>query len=215
MARRRHQRYPAYDHATLTGVTEPVTGFIANVSQQGVRFLTQTALGIGQGVKLRIAGRVLSGNVVYSNVAGHYFCTGIASAATGSGASTSELLRSILVEPSSVEAVAEPETSIPVRRTVSRHHLRYPASGTLRLLWRADDGGERMSDATITNASRKGVRLRLDERIPVRSHVFLDDEVHGLRGVASVHYCRFANGSYDVGLEFSETSDWAEPGTKL
>jgi hypothetical protein len=177
MGRRRHERYAAYVSVTLADLTErepPVTGFIANVSQQGVRVMTPIALDIGQPVKLHTDNRTWVGDVVYSNAEGDSFCTGV----------------QLRVEPL-------------VRRTVSRHHLRYPASGTLRVLWRTNDGDERISNAKMIDASEKGIRLRLDEMIPVRSHVSLSDEGHGVDGTASVRYCRFVNGDYDAGLEFA------------
>jgi hypothetical protein len=216
MGRRSHVRYPAYDHVTVTGLAEqepPIAGFLVSVSQQGVRLMLQLPLSIGKVVKLRISDTVLFGRVVYSDVEGNYFCTGIAVKGAVSGAGLSELLRSMLIELPPAGPAAAREKSAPVRRTVSRHHLRFPASGTFSIVWRANDGGERTSHAKIANASRKGVRLRIGEMIPIQSSVSFNDAAHGVHGTASVRYCRFVNGSYDVGLEFSAVGG-PQPGAK-
>ncbi len=100
---RRHcKRYPAYFDVTLTGLAgrePPVTGFITNVSQQGVRVMTPIALPIGQVVKLQIADSVLFGEIVSSSAEGDYFRTGVRVRRPESGASVAGLLREILVEP--------------------------------------------------------------------------------------------------------------------
>jgi hypothetical protein len=94
--------------------------------------------------------------------------------------------------------------SIIARKTESRRHVRNPANGMIRLLWEDSNGRERVTNATIVNVSANGVKLRLDEKIPVRSYIACNDPVLGIAGRASVRYCIFSKGKYDVGLEFAD-----------
>lgn len=217
-AGRHHQRYPAYFNVTLTDLAEPeppVTGFIANVSQQGVSLITPIALNTGHAVKLNIADTVLFGKVVHSSPEGDYFRTGVTVQLPVSGAGFSELLRTMLIEPLPVDPAAQDKPPKIIRRSVSRRHLRYPVSGMLRVLWRDGDGGERILNAKIGDASAMGARLRIDEMIPVRSYVSCNDEKLRIRGTASVRYCRFVKGKYDIGVEFGGGSGWRKPGDEL
>jgi hypothetical protein len=75
--------------------------------------------------------------------------------------------------------------------------------GRIRILWEDNDGRERVSHAILVNASSKGVKLRLDEKVPVRSYVVCNDVRLGIVGRASVRYCNFIKGKYEIGLEFS------------
>jgi hypothetical protein len=88
------------------------------------------------------------------------------------------------------------------RKTEARRHTRHPMNGTIRILWEDSDGRERVSNAMIVNASANGVKLRLDEKIPVRSYVTCNDVSLGIVGRASVRYCIFNKGKYEIGLEF-------------
>ncbi len=72
----------------------------------------------------------------------------------------------------------------------------------VRVLWEDGDGRERVSNAIVVNASPTGVKLRLDEKIPVRSYIACNDPALGIVGRASVRYCIFSKGKYEVGLEF-------------
>ena len=83
-------------------------------------------------------------------------------------------------------------------------------TGTLRILWEDTEGRERVSKATIVNASENGVKLRLDERIPVRSSVVCNDVALGIVGRGSVRYCIFSKGKYDIGLEFQGGSGFGK-----
>jgi len=74
----------------------------------------------------------------------------------------------------------------------------------VRVLWEDSDGRERVSNAMVVNASANGVRLRLDEQIPVRSYIVCNDPALGIVGRASVRYCIFSKGKYDIGLEFGD-----------
>ncbi len=72
----------------------------------------------------------------------------------------------------------------------------------VRILWEDDKGRERVSNATIVNRSTNGLKLRLDEKIPVRSYVACNEPVLGIAGRASVRYCIYSKGKYEIGLEF-------------
>jgi hypothetical protein len=203
--RRDHHRYPAYFNITLTDLAErdpPITAFITNVSPSGVCVVLPVALSTGQAVRMRIAQTVVCGEVVYSNAEGDYFRTGIRVLPPVSGTGVSELLREMWIELLPTVPVIPERKSKIVVRTVSRRHLRYPVSGTLRVLWRDGDRGERTFNAKIRNASVMGASLRLDEMIPVQSNVSCHDESLRLSGTASVRYCRLVEGKYDIGLEF-------------
>jgi len=76
----------------------------------------------------------------------------------------------------------------------------------IRVLWEDSNGRERVTNAMIVNASANGVKLRLDEKIPVRSYIACNDPALGIAGRASVRYCIFSKGKYDVGLEFGDGS---------
>jgi len=92
-----------------------------------------------------------------------------------------------------------------------RRHPRYPvAGGMLRLLW--DDGKqERILKATVLNVSATGVKLLVDERLPVRALVLCSDMKLGIYGSASIRYCNFTRRKYEIGLEFANGSGWREP----
>jgi len=72
----------------------------------------------------------------------------------------------------------------------------------VRILWEDDKGRERVSNAIIVNRSTNGLKLRLDEKIPVRSYVACNEPVLGIAGRASVRYCIYSKGKYEIGLEF-------------
>jgi hypothetical protein len=78
----------------------------------------------------------------------------------------------------------------------------------MRILWRDEQGRERVLNARVGDASTAGVRLQLDERIPVRSYISCNDEACGIRGTGSVRYCTFVKGKYEAGLEFGSGSGW-------
>jgi len=75
-------------------------------------------------------------------------------------------------------------------------------NGMSRILWEDSDGRERVSNAIIVNSSANGAKVRLDEKIPVRSYIACNDPALGIVGRASVRYCIFSKGKYDIGLEF-------------
>jgi hypothetical protein len=80
----------------------------------------------------------------------------------------------------------------------------------IRILWEDSYGSERVSNAMIVNVSANGVKLRLDEKISVRSYVACNDVSLGIVGRASVRYCIFSKGKYEIGLEFVSGSDFSK-----
>lgn len=212
MGRRHSARQPACFNVTLADLAErepPVTAFISNVSQRGVCIVLPIALNIGQDVRMQIAQTALFGMVVYSTAEGDFFRTGISVQLPVAGTTgVSELLRTMLTP---VDPVVPERTSKAMVRTVSRRHLRYPVSGTLRVLWLDGERGERIFNAKIANASVMGAKLRFDEMMPVGSNLSCDGETLRLRGAASVRYCRFVKGKYEIGLEFAAGSGWRKP----
>lgn len=84
-----------------------------------------------------------------------------------------------------------------------RRHERQNASGVLRILWEDSRGGERISYATLVNASPAGVRLQVREQIPLRTSVTCNDALLGICGRGSVRYCNSNARGYEIGVEFS------------
>lgn len=215
--RRQHHRHPAYFEAALTNAGKqelPVTAFITDVSEHGVRVMALVAFCPGQVVKLQIADTELVGDVVYSTAAGNYFCTGLR-VPGNRAASVSTLLRAMWIEPLGYDTPTRERTSKFERRTISRRDVRYSIKGTVRVLWRDGDGGEGILTAKVDNISEAGIRLRLDQKIPVRSYVSCNDEALGISGTGPVRYCRFAKGKYEVGLDFSGDSGWRNRGNRV
>jgi hypothetical protein len=93
-----------------------------------------------------------------------------------------------------------------------RHDTRTTVKGTLRILWEDSAGTERISQAQIVNVSASGAQLRMNEKIPVRSYVTCNDVKLGIRGRASVRYCNFVKGKYEIGLEFASENGWRGAG---
>ena len=94
--------------------------------------------------------------------------------------------------------------SIIPRKTESRRHVRNSVNGMIRLLWEDGDGRERVTNAMVVNTSANGVKVRVDEQIPVRSYIACNDQALGIAGRASVRYCIFSKGKYEIGLEFGD-----------
>ena len=96
------------------------------------------------------------------------------------------------------------------KKSQPRRDTRTVVSGTLRILWEDTAGKERISQAQIVNVSASGAQLRLHEKIPVRAYVTCNDTKLGIRGRASVRYCNFVKGKYEIGLEFTSENGWRE-----
>lgn len=85
----------------------------------------------------------------------------------------------------------------------------------LHILWEDSQGRERVTYAKLVNLSLTGAKLRVDEVIPVRTYVSCNDQALGIQGTASVRYCIFVKGKYEVGLEFGSGNGWSEPEGEL
>jgi hypothetical protein len=96
------------------------------------------------------------------------------------------------------------------RKNEARRYARQEASGRLKILWEDGAGEQRMTQGRIVNVSVEGVQVLVEERIPVRSYVYGTEPALGIRGRASVRYCNFSKGKYQIGLEFSGGSGWKE-----
>ncbi len=96
--------------------------------------------------------------------------------------------------------------SLIARKTDTRRHTRHLRDGMIRILWEDNDGRERVSNARVVNVSANGLKLRMDENISVRSYVVCNEVSLGIVGRASVRYCIFNKGKYEIGLEFGSDS---------
>ena len=94
-----------------------------------------------------------------------------------------------------------------------RRHPRHSTEGTIRILWEDSAGRERISDARLLNVSTAGIKVRVKEKIPVRSFVVCNDLKLKISGRGSVRYCIEAKGAFEAGIEFTGGTGWsgAEP----
>ncbi|HET8548405.1 MAG TPA: PilZ domain-containing protein [Bryobacteraceae bacterium] len=97
------------------------------------------------------------------------------------------------------------------QRADSRRHPRFPIEGPLRVLWHDANGRERVSNAKLVNVSVAGLKLRVDEPIPVRALLLCNDQRLGIRGSGAVRYCIMTRGKYEIGVEFNGGTGWHEP----
>ena len=104
-----------------------------------------------------------------------------------------------------------PSFSSSARKTDFRRNVRYPMTGMLRIIWQDGTGREKISNAQLVNISTKGMQLRVNEKMPLRSYVSCNDETLHIRGTGTVRYCNFVKGKYEIGLEFSGGTGWREP----
>jgi hypothetical protein len=97
------------------------------------------------------------------------------------------------------------------QRANTRRHTRFPLQAPLRVLWHDGNGRERVSNAKLVDVSVAGLKLRLDEPIPVRSLLLCNDQRLGIRGSGAVRYCVMVKGKYEIGVEFTGGTGWHEP----
>src|SRR4051812_33038250 len=83
-----------------------------------------------------------------------------------------------------------------------RRNERIPAQERVAIGW-DDSSGHKFVLANCLNVSPKGISVRLESPIPVRSYVSLRSEKLQLSGNAAVKYCIRRNTWYQVGLEFN------------
>ena len=97
------------------------------------------------------------------------------------------------------------------RQKDARRRTRHPAKGRIRLLCTAEDGRERIVNASIVNVSATGLQIQVENSLPVRTRVHCNEIGLGIAGSGSVRYCKPAKGRYLVGLEFTDGTGWREP----
>jgi c-di-GMP-related signal transduction protein len=97
------------------------------------------------------------------------------------------------------------------RKTNTRRHVRYAATGELRLQWEDRAGRQRVIPAKLMNASLEGLLLQISEKILVPSQVICRDSKLGISGRGSVRYCNYVKGKYLIGVEFRGGTGWREP----
>jgi hypothetical protein len=97
-----------------------------------------------------------------------------------------------------------------IRKAELRRHPRYPLAGTLRILW-DDNGREVVSKGKLVNVSVSGIQLMVENRIPVRTHIFCNEPALKIAGRGSVRYCQFVKGKYLIGVDFSGGTGWSAP----
>jgi len=83
-----------------------------------------------------------------------------------------------------------------------RRNERFPATEPVEVGWEESDG-PKFARATCLNISPEGISMRMDQALPVRSHVTFRSAKLKLSGTASVRYCIRRNSWYQVGLEFN------------
>src|SRR5438093_1209497 len=101
--------------------------------------------------------------------------------------------------------------SNPAGKPDLRREARYPLNGLLRILWEDSDGREVISKAQIVDVSVSGMKLRVEDKIPVRTYISCNEPRLGVCGRGSVRYCNFAKGKFVVGIEFTGGTGWREP----
>jgi EAL and modified HD-GYP domain-containing signal transduction protein len=94
------------------------------------------------------------------------------------------------------------------RKSNSRRHVRYPATGALRIHCEEPDGKERIVLAHLTNASILGIQLATAEKISTFTRITCNDPASGICGHGCVRYCNFRKGKYLIGVEFHGGSGW-------
>ena len=79
------------------------------------------------------------------------------------------------------------------------------------MLWQDASGRERVTSAQLVDISVGGLKVRVDEAVPVRSYIICNDHKLGISGRGAVRYCNYLKGKYEIGVEFSGGTGWHEP----
>jgi len=95
-----------------------------------------------------------------------------------------------------------------------RRYTRNSIDGSFLILWEDTDGKEHVSQAKIVNVSSRGIGLRADQAIPLRSPISCNDERFGVRGRGIVRHCTYVKGKYLIGVEFNSGTGWRESAVK-
>ena len=68
-----------------------------------------------------------------------------------------------------------------------------------------------ISRADVVDVSISGLKLRVEEKIPVRTYIACNEPALGFSGRGSVRYCHFERGKFAVGIEFMGGTGWRVP----
>lgn len=93
-------------------------------------------------------------------------------------------------------------------RVERRRNKRDAISGSIAVLWGANEREERVSQANMVDVSPHGVKLRIGMRVPVGSWLMLNHHTAGISGRGSVRYCRMVKSAYEIGVSFPGGTGW-------
>jgi hypothetical protein len=105
--------------------------------------------------------------------------------------------------------IATPLVREPLVRKERRRAERKEVSGSLTILWGTHADEERVSQANLVDVSARGVKFRINERIPSGSWLMFNHHPVGISGRGIVRYCRMVKRSFLIGVEFSSGTGWA------
>ncbi len=97
------------------------------------------------------------------------------------------------------------------RKTNTRRHVRYAASGELRLLREDPSNREAVIPASLINVSVEGLQLMVTEKIPLLTYVRCNEPKLGICTRGRVRYCNYVKGKYLIGVECRGGTGWREP----
>ncbi|MDE3197564.1 MAG: PilZ domain-containing protein [Acidobacteriota bacterium] len=93
---------------------------------------------------------------------------------------------------------------------MARSEQRYKVDFLVTLNWQ-DSRGVRRATARCTDLSASGALLESRDAFPVQSPVVVSSDQFGRMGHAVVRSCRRAGMKYEVGLQFTESFQLADP----
>jgi len=97
------------------------------------------------------------------------------------------------------------------RKMNTRRHVRYAASGELRILWEDHPGGEAVIPASLMNVSVEGLQLLISDKIPILSYIRCNEPKLGICTRGRVRYCNYSKGKYLIGVECRAGTGWRGP----
>jgi hypothetical protein len=86
-----------------------------------------------------------------------------------------------------------------------RRHQRIPYLGAVRISWEDERGVARYAKAKCLDVSEEGLRIEVEDPIPVRSTISLREERIKVGGSATVRYTAWHGVKHVLGLNLSET----------
>jgi len=84
-----------------------------------------------------------------------------------------------------------------------RESGRYEAQGKVRVHWRGDEGATYERVGRVSEVSRSGMCLVLENRIPIGTEVRIESTDVKVAGLAIVRHCRNKGMAFRLGLQFS------------